>query len=79
MKIPRWYIFESVAWAFTGLPFFVLLALYTNRLWPLPDPPSQDLPAWHWLLAVAFLYHPILFLPVALINGRAKALNAQDR
>jgi hypothetical protein len=76
MRLPRWYKIEALVWAFTGLPLYVLTALYAGRWWPIPDPPYEYLPWWDWLIGFLIMYHAILVLPVALLLGWRKAHRA---
>jgi hypothetical protein len=67
MKIPRWYRWQFAVWLVTGLPFQWFFTAFNGLSFiSLPDAPGPDgpsLPAW--VLAMTFLYHPLLTAPIA--------------
>ena len=74
MKLPRWYLAELAIWACTGLPFQWFFTAFNGlSFFSLPDPPGPDgLSLGAWLLAIIFLYHPLLLAPLALWMGRKR-------
>lgn len=67
MKIPHWYLWQFVVWLVTGLPFqWVFTAFNGVSFFSLPDLPGTNGPSVPaWVLAMIFLYHPVLSAPVA--------------
>jgi hypothetical protein len=81
VTFPRWYKLEWLGWLVTGLPLYLVVALYAGRVWPIPDPPSKDLGFAPWVLASLLIYHPFILLPVALALAarKTKSDNAPNR
>jgi hypothetical protein len=67
MKIPRWYLWQFAAWLVTGLPFQWFFTAFNGLPFlSFPDAPGHNGPSLpEWVLAMIFLYHPILTAPVA--------------
>jgi len=79
VRFPHWCKIQFWIWALTGVPVYVLTAMYAGRMWPIPDLPHEYLPVWQWLLGCIFLYHGLLTLPIALwLGSKAKNTRAQD-
>lgn len=68
MKIPRWYVWQCALWLVTGLPFQWFFTAFNGLPFlSLPDSPGLGGPSLgEWILAMIFLYHPVLTAPLAL-------------
>ena len=66
--VPRWYRWQLVIWLFSGLPFQWFFTDFNGLpFFSLPDRPGPSGPSTiPWLLAILFLYHPLLSAPIAL-------------
>ena len=70
MKVPFWYLMQLLAWLVTGVPAYVIAALWGRPDWWLFDNLfNSDLAVWEVVLFSCLFAHPLLTLPFAVTSS----------